>query len=431
MSTNGSRTPHPPPTQPEDSSIAPTAHALSTLSIHADDPTNTTTDVAPSIRPSTTFRYPSDPSLLRPTADGEVPDRTPDDPAPPDSYIYSRLSAPTGNRLEVVLSSVLNAPALTYTSGLSAFHALLVWLHPKVVAIGHGYHGCHGVLQIYQKLTHCTIVDLFDERTWDAAGLGAGDVVHLETPVNPSGRAYNIAHYAAAAHRRGAVLTLDATFAPPPLQDPWQWGADFVMHSGTKYFGGHSDMLCGVLAVGRHRENWEKDYWGLVAERVFLGAVMGSLEHWLGLRSMRTYELRILRQSENATRIVSYLHACLSGGEAGKEADSVRAVVAGITHASLQKEDMAWLSKQMPNGYGPVFSLTTHTEAQARRLPSKLHLFQHATSLGGVESLIEWRRMSDAGVAPTVLRVSVGVENWEDLRVDLVRGFGELGKQGQ
>jgi cystathionine beta-lyase/cystathionine gamma-synthase len=303
---------------------------------------------------------------------------------------------------------------LTYTSGLAAFHALLVWLHPKVVAIGAGYHGCHGVLKVYQKLTKCKIVDLFDEGTWGE--LGEGDVVHLETPVNPTGKAFNIQHFADVAHKRGAVLTVDATFAPPPLLDPWKFGADFVMHSGTKYFGGHSDMLCGVIAV---RPGKEKDYWGMFGERVFLGAVMGSLEGWLGVRSLRTLELRVTRQSENATKLVEWIAGSLEQGDNF-------GVVQKIEHASLQKEDMGWLKEQMPNGYGPVFSIWMKNEDLARSLPSKLNFFHHATSLGGVESLIEWRSMSDDTVEGTLLRVSVGVENWEDLKNDLLDGFRAL-----
>lgn len=273
-------------------------------------------------------------------------------------------------------------------------------------------------------------MDLFDEKTWDEAGLGKGDVVHLETPVNPTGVAYNIADFARKAHNRGAYLTLDSTFAPPPLQDPWKWGVDFVMHSGTKYFGGHSDMLCGVVAVGRWREGWERDYWGLFEERVYLGAVMGSLEGWLGVRSLRTLELRVGRQSENAGRLVGFLDGCLRGEEKGEGSQDVRATVARIEHASLQKEDMEWLREQMPNGYGPVFSVWMKSAEMAKRLPSKLHFFHHATSLGGVESLIEWRKMSDSGVEPEVLRISVGVEGWEDLKSDIVRGCGELVKEG-
>lgn len=97
-----------------------------------------------------------------------------------------------------------------------------------------------------------------------------------------------------------------------------------------------------------------------------------------------------------------------------------------VQHASLQVADMEWLRDQMPNGYGPVFAITMKSESLARRLPSKLELFHHATSLGGVESLIEWRAMSDKTVDTRLLRISVGLEHWEDLRDDLMRGFKAL-----
>lgn len=407
--------------------------SLATRAIHADDPINFNIDVAPPLHVSTTYRYKSDPSQLDPSRELELSDlHPPGGPMLGDGHIYSRLTAPNSSRLELMLTSILGQPVITYSSGLSAFHALLTWLHPKVVAIGEGYHGCHGVLAIYQKLTGCKIVDLFDEKSWDEAGLGKGDVVHLETPVNPTGIAYNVEAFAQAAHRRGAYLTVDATFAPPPLLDPFLWGADFVMHSGTKYFGGHSDMLCGVVGVGRQVEGWEKHYWGMYAERIYLGSVMGSMEGWLGVRSLRTFELRVKRQSENADQLVAFIAGALEGtsGTDDDGVEDVKKVVEKIEHASLQKEDMGWLKKQMPNGFGPVFSMWMKSEALARRLPSKLHLFHHATSLGGVESLVEWRKMSDPKVEGGLLRVSVGVESWEDLKADMINGCKQLVADG-
>ena len=107
------------------------------------------------------------------------------------------------------------------------------------------------------------------------------------------------------------------------------------------------------------------------------------------------------------------------------EGTIVKGLVEEVLHASLQvgKEGMEWLKEQMPNGFGPVFAIRMKDEQLARRLPSKLRLFHHATSLGGVESLIEWRTMSDTTTDPRLLRVSVGIESWEDLRKDLMRGF--------
>lgn len=270
-----------------------------------------------------------------------------------------------------------------------------------------------------------------------SSDLGPGDIVHVETPLNPTGEVRNLAFYAAKAHEAGAYLTVDATFAPPPLSDPFVQGADVVVHSGTKYLGGHSDMLCGVLAVSPHRA--EQGWVGtLMEERMYLGSCMGSLEGWLGVRSVRTLELRVQRQSANVGLLVSWLDAALNperreGIAKVSEADSeaVRKVVGSISHGSLQAADLAagWLLRQMPNGHSPVFAITMKTEHLAREFPSKLDLFHHATSLGGVESLIEWRAMSDETVDPALLRVSVGCEGWEDLRDDLLKGFRVLGEE--
>lgn len=416
---------------------------------HADDRLNTLTDVAPAIHTSTTFRYPRNPSDLKPVpVDAE---EYLDLKAP---LVYSRLTSSNINRLETILTPLIFPTAsadgddieklsnhvISYTSGLSAFHALLVNVVPKVIAISEGYHGCHGVVSLHSKMHSLRTVDLHaDEAAWDAAGLGKGDIVHLETPLNPTGEAFSIKHYADRAHARGALLSVDATFGPPGLQDPFAWGADVVMHSGTKYIGGHSDMLCGILAVKRG-EAGAAQARTLRVERIFLGSVMGNFEGWLGVRSLRTLELRVQRQSRNAGELVKWLNEALaSSSTSDEEIQLIKKVVSSVTHASLQAifntsisstsnptAPRDWLPQQMPNGYGPVFAFMTHTKTQAQRLPSHLHLFHHATSLGGVESLIEWRRMSDSGVDPRLLRVSVGIENWEDLKVDLLSAFRAL-----
>ena len=320
------------------------------------------------------------------------------------------------------MSSLLKAPCLTYSSGLAAIHAAYTLLNPKRVSIGDGYHGTHGVLAIHERITGCRQLTLDCE----AEELSAGDLICLETPVNPTGKAFNIAHYAEKAHSRGAYLMVDSTFAPPPLQDPFRWGADIVMHSGTKYIGGHSDMLCGVLATQN------KDWLARLAEdRVYLGSVMESLEGWLGVRSVRTLEMRVQKQSQSATDLVEALDGALSGHTVGtglsqNDVNVTKGVVAEVRHASLQHADKFWLTKQMPLGYGPVFAICMKSEELARRLPSKLHLFAHATSLGGVESLVEWRTMSDATVEKTLLRFSIGIEDARDLLEDLVSGFRAL-----
>ncbi|KAK1541810.1 Cys/Met metabolism PLP-dependent enzyme [Colletotrichum paranaense] len=389
--------------------------SLATLSVHADDGISSHRAIAPAMHVSTTFKYHSNPDELR---SGENVDPS----APGDSHIYSRYSGPNTTRLEAILSSVLHGPTLTYSSGLSAFHAMLVFLNPKRVAIGGGYHGCHGVIKVLTKLNGLQQLELDDVSL---EKLEAGDVLHVETPLNPTGEARNLAYFREVASRKGAYLTVDATFAPPPLQDPFVLGADVVMHSGTKYFGGHSDMLCGTLSLNpKHADKWMPE---LLMERCFIGSVMGSMEGWLGVRSLRTLELRVKRQSESATKLVAWLDGEIRGNPGGL----VGSVVDTVQHASLQTADLeaGWLKEQMPGGFGPVFALLLKDEGDAKRLPSKMGLFHHATSLGGVESLIEWRAMSDSGCSKRLLRVSIGVEGWEDLRDDLIQGFEALVKE--
>ncbi|KAI9778726.1 MAG: hypothetical protein M1839_007957 [Geoglossum umbratile] len=382
------------------------AFAPATMALHADDPCNVVTDVAPPLHVSTTFRYPKE---MEKWATAEECGHN----EPSGSHVYSRIVGPTSARLEVILSVLLKGRALTYSSGLAALHSALVFLNPKRISIGEGYHGCHGVIGLLSKLTSLQKLPL----SCPAEDLHPGDVIHLETPLNPTGEALSIAYYAEKAHSRGAYLIVDATFGPPGLQDPFLWGADIVMHSGTKYLGGHSDMLCGVLAV--KREEWYK---GLFEERIYLGNMIGNLEGWLGIRSLKTLELRVQRQSASAGKLVAWLHDRLSASHSDSPVTTlIQSTTSNLTHASLQL--YTWLSAQMPNGHGPVFAIYMRSEKLARALPGQLRLFQHATSLGGVESLIEWRAMSDPEADGKLLRISVGLEEWKDLRDDLLDGL--------
>lgn len=394
--------------------------SLSSRTVHADDFISAHRAVAPAMHVSTTFRYSDDPDELQSSGDPKkLLDWNNRDPtAPLDSHVYSRDSNPNTTRLEAVLTSILGGSSVTYASGLAAFHAMLVRLNPNRIAIGEGYHGCHGVIQVLSRLTGLQKLPL----DCDPAELDPGDVIHVETPLNPTGEARNLQYYADRAHKAGAYLTVDATFAPPPLQDPFAVGADVVMHSGTKYIGGHSDMLCGVLTVAPTHD-WAKE---LRQERLVLGSVMGSLEGWLGLRSLRTLELRVTRQSQTATALVAWLSAQLKD-----PSTVVGRLVEKLHHASLQPEAAeqgSWLQDQMKGGFGPVFAIVMKDMDVAKRLPSKLRLFHHATSLGGIESLIEWRAMTDPRVDQRLLRVSVGVESFEDLKADVSQALGSLSK---
>jgi len=215
---------------------------------------------------------------------------------------------------------------------------------------------------------------------------------------------------------------VDSTFGPPPLQDPFKWGADIVMHSGTKYFGGHSDLLAGILVV-KTKEEW----YSLWSDRTFIGNVPGSLESWLLLRSLRTLHLRVPRQSTNATVLAQWLESVKRGEVEGIE----KGVVSQVWHSSLQAEKEGWVKKQMEGGWNACFSFMVGNVAHAEALIFALKIFVPATSLGGVESLIDHRIKSAPESDPRLLRVSVGVEDVEDLKEDLRRALLEVVKGAQ
>ncbi|KIJ37385.1 hypothetical protein M422DRAFT_781742 [Sphaerobolus stellatus SS14] len=248
-----------------------------------------------------------------------------------------------------------------------------------------------------------------------------GDVAWLETPLNPTGEALDIQHYADKIHKVDGTLVVDATFAPPPLQNPLLWGADIVMHSATKYLGGHSDLLAGVLVV-KTVEEWRKLWYS----RTYIGNVMGSLESWLLLRSLRTLHLRVPRQSETATALAAWLQkfTTLPSGESLEGVPG--GLITTVYHASLQDKSKFDPTTQLTGGFSPTFSFVFSNVAQAKAFPHRLHYWTGATSLGGVESLIEWRKRSDPDADPKLIRLSVGVEDFEDLKNDLLQGFGAV-----
>lgn len=372
---------------------------LSTACIHADDIHNRVTDVAPPINVSTTFRYDNENLVPEVEIENfiETIEQTP---------VYSRESHPNSFRLQTVLSDILGGHAAVYNSGVSAFHALIFHYNPKRFFMDDGYSGVRGIATLYQEKHGLETYKLHQIEEFAEKG----DLIHLEVPLNPYGTCRDIAALAKRVHKKGAILSIDSTLAPPPLQDAWDFGADVVMHSATKYLGGHSDLLAGVVVV-KTMEQQRK----LIRERIFLGTNVGNLESFLLLRSLRTFEMRVLKQSENATKIVSFLH---------ENKANYSKVLNEVYHSSLQKE--AFVQRQLAGGHGAVFSVTLRSVEQCKKLPAKLVYFQHATSLGGVESLIEWRALSDTKIDPCLVRLSIGCENADDLIQDLDNALNAL-----
>lgn len=371
---------------------------LQTLLLHGDDSNNRVTDVVPPINVATTFRYDND--NLIPWKDRDNCDFMDEFP------VYSRLGHPNGVRLESIFSQMLDGYAIIYSSGLGAFLGAMVHFNPKRIFMGQCYHGCRGIIGLLKRNYGVQSFNLEDIEEHAEKG----DLVHLESPVNPFGTCLDIAEYSRRAHAKGALLMVDSTFAPPPLQDAWDFGADVVMHSATKYFGGHSDLLSGVLVV-KDKESASK----IKEDRIYLGNNIANLESYLLLRSLRTYEMRIMKQSESATKIVQYLY---------QHRDEYSKVLGKIYHSSLQSE--TFVKKQLRGGNSPVFSITLKSEELCKRFCGLLKYFQHATSLGGVESLVEWRAMSDSSIDQCLIRVSIGCESATDLIEDMANALKRL-----
>ncbi|KAK9234118.1 Cys/Met metabolism PLP-dependent enzyme-domain-containing protein [Lipomyces kononenkoae] len=370
---------------------------IASLGVHADDSYAIVSDVATPVHVSTTYHYDSDPTKLKSARDRD--DATVKNEDGKTTFIYSRFGNPVVERVEAVLSAILNGYAVVYSSGLTAYTGALTYYNPKRLSLTDGYHGCHGVARIFTRLSGLEKVPLLDES------VSAGDLVHVETPINPTGLSVDLAKAVEFAHTRGAKVLVDATFAPPPLQDPFEFGVDIVMHSATKYLGGHSDLLAGVLVT---KDPQVRD--ALLADRGMLGAAPGNFESWLLLRSLRTFKMRVETQAKNAGKIVAWLDSALKTNQIP--------VLTKIYHSSLQTE--AFVAKQMNTGlFSPTFAIEVASADIAKTLPSRLKLFHHATSLGGVESLIEWRAMSDPNVSESLLRLSIGVEDADDLIADL------------
>jgi cystathionine gamma-synthase len=167
-----------------------------------------------------------------------------------------------------------------------------------------------------------------------------------------------------------AILGIDATFGPPPLQDPFAWGADIVMHSGTKYFAGHSDALVGTVSV-RSKAEWNQ----LWHHRTYTGSNIGSLDAWLLLRSLRTLQVRVTKQSETATKLAQWL-AALARAEPGTDIDGPGGVIQQVWHTCLQEDraDLLGEGKQMTSGPA-TFAILLKNELYATHLPHQLECF--------------------------------------------------------
>lgn len=331
-------------------------------------------------------------------------------------YEYGRGGNPTRAAFERQIAALEGAEhAAAFSTGMAAEDALFRVLLAdggRIVLGGDVYGGTYRLLQdLYVPHgASVELVDLTDPAAVAAAFATPARVAWLETPTNPLLQVVDIAAVSTAAKAAGATVVVDSTFASPALQRPLALGADAVLHSATKYIGGHSDALGGVVATNDPE----------LAERVrfvqfAVGAILAPFEAWLFSRGLKTLPLRMARHSANALALA--------------EALSRHPAVRAVHYPGLPGHPgHAVAARQMPNGFGGMLSIAVEGGGEAaRRVAERVGVFALAESLGGVESLLclpnEMTHASVQGtplaIAPDVLRLSVGIEDPQDLIDDL------------
>jgi cystathionine gamma-synthase len=329
-------------------------------------------------------------------------------------YEYARSGNPTRTALETCVASLEGgAHGLAFSSGLAASDCLLRQLQPgdHVIVSDDAYGGTYRlVAQVLSKTGLAfTAVDLADLEAVRAAWTPSTRLVWVETPTNPTLRIVDIAAVAEEARSRGARCVVDNTFATPYLQQPIALGADVVVHSSTKYLGGHSDVVGGCLVLNDD---------GLAQDLRFLqnaaGAVPGPMDCYLVLRGVKTLAVRMDRHCANAMEIAEYL--------------DTHAAVERVLYPGLPAHPGHALANHQMWGFGGMVSFVlAGGEAAALKVAASTRLFTLAESLGAVESLIEHpARMTHSSVEgsplavdPALLRLSVGIESVSDLLEDL------------
>jgi cystathionine gamma-synthase len=336
----------------------------------------------------------------------------------PKVYDYARSGNPTREALQQVLASLEGGKrALSFSSGLGAQTTLLLTLRPgdHVLLADDVYGGTYRLLARVMRdwdLDFST-VDMTDEEAFAAAVRDQTRVVWVETPSNPFLKIVDIAKAAEIAHGVGARCVVDNTFATPYLQRPLELGADVVVHSVTKYLGGHSDLIGGALVTSDQE---------LIERLTFLqnaaGAVPGPMDCYLALRGVKTLAVRMRAHCRGAKAIAAFL------------ADHPK--VGRVHYPGLPEHPGHEVARRQMEDFGGMVSFEVRSRDEAIRVAESTELFFLAESLGGVESLIEVPApMTHASVAgsplevpDTLIRASVGIEHPDDLIADLARALG-------
>ncbi|MDE2235928.1 MAG: aminotransferase class V-fold PLP-dependent enzyme [Gammaproteobacteria bacterium] len=367
-------------------------HHIETDCVHAGHgPDAATAAVSPPIYLSTTFERGPDGSY-------------------PKGFSYARVANPNRAQLESCLAVLEGGrEALAFSSGVAAAMAVFQALKPgdQVLCTEDAYHGIRRLLRevLQPWRLQVRFVDSTDPAAVRKAITPTTRLLWVETPSNPLLRITDLAAMAEIAQHAQVLTVCDNTFATPVLQRPFDFGMDLVMHSATKYLGGHSDVMGGVI-VARESNAFTERLRLLQSEA---GAVPSPFDCWLILRGAATLHLRIRAQSHNAARIAEFL--------------ARHKAVEQVFYPGLAIHPGHALAARQMRGFGAVLSFTLRGgQAAAMRCVAGVKLFTRATSLGGVESLIEHRASMegpDTSTPDNLVRASVGVEHADDLIADL------------
>ena len=369
-----------------------------TLAVHAGNIDDLVGSVVPPINLSTTFER---------NKDGIIGGK---------GFIYSRMDNPNRRTLETKLALLEGGEeAFAFPSGNSAALAIAeTVLEPgsHLIMPDDCYHGIAAMIRnmLPRWKVSYTEVDMSDADNVEKAIQKNTRLIILETPSNPLLKITDISAVVQMAKQQGILLACDNTWATPLIQRPLEMGVDFVFHSSTKFFGGHSDILGGVVIVKEKNEISQR-----IREFQVIGGVIPSpFDCWLLNRSLSTLSLRLERQVQNALVIVDFL--------------KTHPKVEKLYYPGLPDHPNHLVAKKQMNGkFGSMISIQVRGgEKEAMRFAANLGIFKHATSLGGVESLVEHRRTAE-GMVPkspdNLLRISVGIEYIDDLIADLKKGF--------
>ncbi|KIX20649.1 cystathionine gamma-synthase [Flavobacterium sp. 316] len=338
---------------------------------------------------------------------------------PVGEYEYSRAANPTRTALEDALASIENGTrGLAFASGLAATDSVMKLLKPndEVIAMDDLYGGTYRMFaRIYQDFgIKFHFVDMTDLQKLESLINENTKLVWVETPTNPLMKLADIAEISKITKKHNLLFAVDNTFATPYLQKPLDLGADIVMHSATKYLGGHSDVIAGALIV-KDKELGEKLHFAQFAT----GGTLGPMDSYLVLRGIKTLHLRVQRHCENGEKVAQYLNT--------------HPAVKRVYYPGLESHPHYNIAKkQMIGGFGGMVTFTFNSGKMedAVKFLEKVKVFTLAESLGGVESLanhpttmthasVPAEKRAEIGITDDLVRLSVGVEDIDDLLADL------------